>query len=279
MYPCYKLTRQFIYLAFASLALSLPLGAQSAAPPELLNQLIANADQYRATLPSLTADETILSEASYRGMFKDKVESRGTFRAVRGAPGEPLKESREITISNGKPLEPGKQAKLPFALFGGFGRFQEMFFTPKNIHCFAFNVMPEPGPGGTIQISISVPSELEGQSDCAKSRAGLTGLVRVDAATHQLVHLERTVPDTPATRRSAPFASVDCAPTKVGDETYWLPTVVTGGSANRAIRGQFVAHYSNYHRYAASITLLPGAIEVDNPEPAEPAAPPTSTPR
>jgi hypothetical protein len=61
---------------------------------------------------------------------------------------------------------------------------------------------------------------------------------------------------------------VDLAPAKVGDDTFWLPTVVIGRANKGAIHAQFTAHYSNYHRYAASITLLPGATEVD------PAPPP-----
>lgn len=267
------------YIA-ALIALVSPIVAQTPVPSDLLNQLIANAEQYRVTIPSLTADEFIESESSFHGLFRKKVQASGTFRAVRGAPGEPLKESRQITVLNGRPVSPNAPVRLPVALFGGFGRFQEMFFTSAHVRCFAFTLLPEPGPGGTMQIAISAVADLDSQPGCPRGYQGLTGFVRVDPASHQLVHVERTLPDSPANRGSAPFASVDCAPTKVGDEIFWLPTEVAGGTPKQIIRRKFVAHYSNYHRYVASVKLLPGAGEVD-PSAAEPASarPPVSTPR
>ena len=256
-----------------------PSVAQTPVPSDLLNQLIANAAQYRVTIPSLTADEFIESESSYRGLFRKKVQASGTFRAVRGAPGEPLKESRQLTTLNGRPVSPNVPVRLPVALFGGFGRFQEMFFTPEHVRCFAFTLMPEPGPGGTLQIAISAAHDLDSQPGCPSGYNGLTGLARVDRASHQLVHVERTLPNLPSNRGSASFASVDCAPTKVGEETFWLPTVVAGGTPKQFLRRKFVAHYSNYHRYVASVTLLPGAAEVDPSAAPAAAAQPVSTPR
>jgi hypothetical protein len=258
-----------------------PLSAQAPQPADILNQLVANAAQYNATLPSLTADELIESEASYRGLFPDKAKATATLRAIRSAPGEPLKESRQLLTVNGKPVDPDKKVRLPYTLFGGFGRFQEMFFTPQHLRCYLFTLLPESGPGGTIQIAISSPPDLSAVEGCDPEREGLTGLVRVDPVSRQLVHLERTVPADDRHKHLAPFASVDCAPTRVGDETFWLPTTVSGGSPKTAIRSQFVAHYSNYHRYTASIKLLPGATEVADPAVPDPAStpPPVSTPR
>jgi len=242
------------------------VGDTQPAPVELgavLDSLVANAEQYRATLPSLTADEHISSEASFLGIFKDHAEAQATMRVIRASPGKPLQESRQIAVMNGKPVEPGKTAKLPVTLFGGFGHFQDMFFTPQHRVCFSFTLLPEPGPDGTLQIGIAGPAAIPAQPGCQQDREGLTGLARVDRATGQLVHLERTIPENVAAKGNlAPFASIDCAPTKVGDETFWLPTVVIGRVQSGKIRGQFIAHYSNYHRYTASIKLLPGATEV-----------------
>jgi hypothetical protein len=247
-----------------ALVLTASLGAQTPAPESLIDQLVANAQLYRETLPSLTADETISSESSYMGMFKRHVDAQGTFRALRSVPGAPLNESRQITSLNGKPVDPAKHTVLPSTLFGGFGRFQEMFFTPLNRRCFSFTLLPDPGPGGSRQIAIGGPPELETLHDCMTQRHGLTGLALVDPATRQLVHLERTVPDKVAQESNlAPFASVDCAPTKVGEDTFWLPTEVTGRILTGKVRGQFLAHYSNYHRYTAKVTLLPGTSEVE----------------
>lgn len=267
--------RYLAALAFFAVASA---GAQTPAPQAMLDELVANAAQYSATLPSLTADETIESEASWRGILPDKVRATGTFRAIRKAPGEPLEESRQLATVNGKPVDPDHKVRLPFTLFGGFGRFQEMFFTPNHIHCYSFTMLTEHGPGNTLKIAIAAPKDLDGPT-CGQDRAGLTGMALVDPATHQLVHLERTVPENPANKSLAPFAAVDCAPTKVGDDTFWLPTMVTGAAPKRTIRGVFTAHYSNYHRFAATITVLPGATEVDTPAPADPTASSASTPR
>ena len=45
----------------ASLLLGTLASAQTPAPTALIDRLVANADRYRATLPSLTADESIVT--------------------------------------------------------------------------------------------------------------------------------------------------------------------------------------------------------------------------
>jgi hypothetical protein len=252
----------------SSLLLGTLAPAQIPAPTALIDRLVANADRYRATLPSLTADESIVTEGS-AFFFHQRTTATGTFRVIRRGEGQPLEESRQILMLNGKPVEPGKHVAVPFTLLGGFGRFQEMFFTPQHRICFTFTLLPKPGPGGTQQIAIAGPDELSAQPGCAPERKGLTGLALVDPASGQLVHLERTVTEEASKKdKLAPFASVDSAPTQVGDQTYWLPTVIVGRFREGKVKGEFIAHYSNYHRYTASITLLPGATEVD------PATPP-----
>ena len=277
MFPCLRCASWLLAVLLPAQA---PAPAGSVADPQpapvelgaLLDRLVANAQQYRATLPSLTADEHISSEASFL-IFKDHAEAQGTFRVIRASPGKPLEESRQIQIMNGNAIEPGKTAKLPVTLFGGFGSFQDMFFTPRHRLCFTFTLLPEPGPDDTLQIGIAGLEGTPTEPGCQQDREGLTGLVRVDRATGQLVHLERTIPENVAVKGNlAPFASVDCAPTKVGEETFWLPTVVVGRVQSGKIRGQFIAHYSNYHRYTASIKLLPGATEVDPAAAPGPAA-------
>ena len=250
--------------------------AQPQAPASLIDELIANAAVYRATLPSITADEAIESETSFMGLLPDRTRAQGTFRVLRAEGDERLKESRQLVTVNGKPVDPAKHVRLPFTLFGGFGSFQEMFFTPAHRVCFDFRQLPDPGPGGTLQIAVSSQPSERWPAPCPDAFRMVTGLVRIDPTTHQITHFERTV--SPAAPRSdlAPFASVDLAPAKVGDDTFWLPTTVVGSTISGKIHAHFTAHYSNYHRYAASIKLLPGATEVE-PTPPNPV-PPVSTP-
>ena len=263
-----------VSLIVTTLATSL-LPAQTPASPELIDELVANAALYNATLPSITANETIESEASYL-IFRKKALAKGTFRVVRDPNGGPLKESRQITVLDGKPVAEGQQVHLPTTLFGGFGRFQEMFFTPAHRRCYTFTRLSEPGPGGTWQIAIASRPEDAAPPHCASQAPGVTGIARVDPATHQLVHLERTVPEEAAAQRHlAPFASVDIGPATIGDKSFWLPTLVIGTFNNGKEKGRFVAHYSDYHRFTGSVTLLPGVTEVD---PQTPDAKPDNTP-
>ena len=81
-----------------------------------------------------------------------------------------------------------------------------------------------------------------------------------------MVYLERTVPEQAAIDgRLAPFASVELAPAKIGEDTFWLPTMVYGTFNHNKVKGSFEAHYSDFHRYTASITILPGVTETDTP--------------
>jgi hypothetical protein len=256
-------------LLFLSSLLSTVLSGQTPAPPALIDQLVANAERYRVTLPSLIADEAIVSEASFMGLLPDKTSALGTFRVLRGEPDQPLQESRQITTLNGKPVQPGAKVRLAFTLFGGFGSFQEMFFTSAHRACFDFSLLEPPAKDGTLRIAVVSRPSAQWPAGCPTTFQGVTGLVRVDPITHQLVHMERTVSSDAHIRGNlAPFASVDLAAAKIGDDTFWLPTVVVGRATRSGIHAQFIAHYSNYHRYTASITLLPGATEVD------PAIPP-----
>ena len=251
---------RYLCLFLALLVPGLCAQEQPPAPAELINHLVANAQLYAETLPSLAATETIDSQGSYM-IFHHRVKATAVFRVVRHA-GAPFEESRQITEADGKAVAPGEHVALPSTLFGGFSRFQELFFTPAHRLCFTFTLLPEAGPDGTQQIAVAEqPGILAG---CDPH--GMTGLVRVDPATRHVVYLERTVPLKAAIKTQlAPFARVDLAPAKIGDETFWLPTIVFANFANGKTRGSFEARYSDYRRYTASMTILPGVTETDTP--------------
>jgi hypothetical protein len=224
---------------------------------ELIDHLVANANLYRATLPSLSADETIISDVSYFGIFRKHANATATFRAVRTSEGSALEESRQITILNGKPVAPGETVDLPTVLLGGFGRFQDMFFTRQHRPCFNFVLAPTT-PGEPLQIAIALKPTASTIPSCEPGLQGLTGIARIDPVTGQITHLERTIPVDVANKSNhAIFAAVDSAPTKVGDETFWLPTAITGNVQQDRMKGKFTARYSNYHRYTATTTILP----------------------
>src|ERR1700733_4459679 len=70
---------------------------------DIVDQLVANASVYRNNLPSLTADEDIVSDLTILGIYHKHPEARAPFRAIRKSDDSSLDESRQITILNGKP--------------------------------------------------------------------------------------------------------------------------------------------------------------------------------
>jgi hypothetical protein len=213
------------------------------------------------TLPSLTASESIVSDRSIFG-FKHHVEAQATFRALQSPAAARLDESRQINLLNGKLVPPGQHPRLPFTLFGGFGRFQDMFFSAKRRACFTFTLIPKTTPASPLELQINPNPSMATMPECEAGLQGLTGIARVDPAYHQLTHLERTIPVVVAAEGNhASFASVDCAPTQVGDQTFWLPTVVIGRMDSGKAKGQFTAHYTNYRRFTSTAILLPAAPE------------------
>jgi hypothetical protein len=247
------------------------LCAQSRQPTptveDLVDQLVANASVYRATLPSLTADEDIISELVILGVYTKRDEARATFRAIRKTEEVSLEESRQITTLNGKPVKPGEHVNLPTTLLGGFGRFQDMFFTPQHRPCFHFTLAPAT-LGAPLQLNITLSPGAATRPGCEPGLDGLTGIARIDPATGYLIHLERTLPaDIAAKYNHATFGSVDSGPTQVGDQIFWLPIIVTGDFVQNKgkSKGRFTAHYSNYHRYTATSTILPTTSTGPNP--------------
>jgi hypothetical protein len=236
---------------------------------DLVDQLVANASVYRANLPSLIVDEDIVSNLTILGIYTKHAEAHATFRAIRKSDDSSLDESREITILNGKPVKPGDNPTLPVVLFGGFGRFQDMFFSPQHRPCFNF-VLEPPNPRAPLQIDITLKPNAATIPGCERGLTGLTGIARIDPASGYLIHLERTIPpDIAAKFNHATFGSVDSGPTQIGDRVFWLPITVTGDVIENKgkQKGRFTAYYSNYHRYTATSTILPATSTPTEPNP------------
>ncbi len=236
---------------------------------DLVDQLVANASVYRNNLPSLTADEDIVSDLTIYGIYHKHAEAHATFRAIRKSDDSSLDESRQITILNGKPVRPYDNPTLPVVLFGGFGRFQDMFFSPQHRPCFNFVRAPAT-IAAPIQIDITLKPTAATIPGCEPGLTGLTGIARIDPASGYLTHLERTIPPDIAVKfNHATYGSVDSGPTQLGDRVFWLPIVITGDVIENKgkEKGRFTAYYSNYHRYTATSTILPGASIPTQPNP------------
>lgn len=257
-----------MHLRFATLPLlvaALAAGQAPADPPTLdalLDQIAAHAASYRATLPSLSAQESITSQTS--GLFKQRAEAQATFRVTRQESDARFHESRQITELNGKPVAAGKQVHLPVTFHGAFGDALEIFFAPALRPCYDFTLTPRIAPDGSQRSDFSGRPGSEANPACAHTPARVTGFVLIDPATKQIRHLERTVPeDVAKAHHLASFASVDYATAKIGEQSFWLPAVIVarlnGGKA------EFVARYSGYQRFTGTVTLMPNVTSVDTP--------------
>jgi hypothetical protein len=242
-----------------------PAASKSAAD-DLVDQLIANAALYRTTLPSLTAHEKIVSDASIL-LYKPHAEAEATVRVLRKVPGGPLVESREYTLLNGKQVAPDKHVVLPTNIYDGFDGFQEIFFSAQRRRCFNFTLAPQIAPSASLDLHITLKPDAASLPICPSDMQGLTGIARVDPAAHQLKHLEWTVPQAAEQRVQVLSASTDYAPTSIGTKTFWLPIDVVQyaiNSKNKA-KGHFTVHYSDYHQYTATSTILPADPEQSVP--------------
>ena len=193
-------------------------------------------------------------------------------RVLRSPSGEILKQTREFTSTEGKPVGPDQGLERPvFPLTDGLVYAQDMFFTAQSRPCFVF-VLVQPGRNGALELRITSRPDAGGRPGCRPGLEELTGVVRVDPATNQLIHAERTLPAAAALpHHRAPFASTDFGPIKVGDKTFWLPTdTVSIGlvdGSNGSVKTRTPVHYSDYHQYTATVTVLPGTV---GEEPAQP---------
>jgi hypothetical protein len=244
-----------------------PQPAAPKSPADLLvDQLVENYAALRAMLPSITAHQKVETHFS-RGILWQNSTGEGTVRILRASSGEGLKETHEMTVLNGKPIAPDEQkaqaqlkkgpAQPSDALFG----VQDAFFSLRNRPCFSFTLASQPAKDGTIELHFAHSPEYASMPKCQPGLEGLTGIARIDPATHQLTHLEYATPTQVG--NTAPFASTDYAPAKIGDKTFWLPAVTAASYAvdNAKVHVHTTTHFSDYHQYTATSTILPATPE------------------
>lgn len=223
----------------------------------VLDQLVENSASFRATLPSITAHETIESGGSYSWLFRNHVKAEAIMRVMRKTPDGPLEESRTITAVNGKPVAPGKHPDLPTLLNGGFGGFGGAFFSSANRRCFDYTLI-QSNSQDTFQLSVKMKANAASLGNCPVGMERMSATAVVDAQAHQLTHIEWNIPEEDASRYHRwPSASTDFAPIKIGDDTFWLPTTVTGHFVKGKERGDWISHYSDYHRFTSTVTIAP----------------------
>jgi len=244
--------------------LSLGFGLFFQVPPsafadELLNRVVENVRSYDQTLPSITAEEAISSEMRH-GVYTSRAEAKAVMRVFKAGDDQYLKEVRTFSTVNGKIVPQGaRPPEMPFVMQGSFSGFADLFFSQKNFPCYVMTRLSGAAADGTVSYSISINPQAE--AHCNMKGLTLTGLVRIDPQTAHIVHMERSMPVPPAgSSHWVSLEKIDYAPAMIGDQTFWLPTVLTAEYDKG--KGHFSARYSSYHRFTASVTVVPAtAVE------------------
>ncbi len=246
--------------------------ALSQAPAPTLDQLLshveANTEQYKATVPSFLCDEHITSQELRGGKLKHETAIDALFRVTRA--GQTLEESREVKSINGNPSR-SKKLEMPISFSGGFSGALAKFLSAERRECFDYR--PDrsvPASPGTESFTFTAREAAAKQPACSTIQPGTTGRFVVDSASMQVVHIERTVPNPIGRDQSVlGTAAVDFAPVSLNGKSFWLPSTVTAFTTEtpKTSAFRFTAKYSNYHRFAASSTILPTTSDSTQTQP------------
>jgi hypothetical protein len=223
--------------------------------PDSVAQAAAYAAKYRERLPSLECDEAIDS-ADVRGVqVKKEVRIEGTFRVVRSGPEtEPFVESHQFKTVNGGVVP--KHFGIPLFLQGAFAN--GVGFNPAVAQCFDYAAGSASDRPGTMLIVVRAKDGVEKIGGCEKVPLGAVKKVWLDEGEKVMVRVESQLPARIAEKYKAPyFAEIDYGRVQIGQDFFWLPVRVASHDAKN--EGRFEAHYTNFHRYGATVRILPDA--------------------
>lgn len=225
-------------------------------PPveEFLDRLYDYSAQYTATLPSLSCNESIVSQQMKNGKVKWQVRIEGAMREIRTEnPADPFHEQHQFLTVNGRPAK--KHFETPYFIRGGFANLIE-FRHPEMRQCLEHRISPS-GDGKTIRIDTELKADAP-QPACKAVWPGSHWMVIADENGHVL-HSERRISSEDAEiHDQAYFAAMDYAPQQFGDRTFWLPAKFYSQDADD--QGRMYATYSNCHRYAGELRILPDTV-------------------
>jgi hypothetical protein len=246
---------------FASLLLAFaPLvpAQEPPAPEVLLARLYAYTADYRTTLPSLSCDESIVSQRAKKNKIKWEVHIESTLRELRKpvpSLDDPFTEEHTIHTVDGKPAN--ANFKFPYFTQGGFANMVG-FAHPERMPCIDYRVAAGE-QAGTVRLEMS-PRTDPASANCGAVFRGYHGVIVADPETGRILRSERTIDsDQAAQREEAYFASVEYGPQQIGNQTFWLPRKLF--THDNKDEGRMYVTYSNCHRFGSEVRILPGATE------------------
>jgi hypothetical protein len=233
----------------AALWLGRPILGQQGGDDEALkrelHQLGEVAESLNQALPSLTCQETAVSERIVRGKVKQHVAFTASMRAVR-TPGGPLHESFTVTTVNGKPPS-RKAARYPYYTAGAFDSAM-VYFVPAHQACYRFSLSGR-------RLDFETAPDATSHPQCRDD--GLHGFALLDADGN-VTHTERTISaDASENFRLVPFAAIDFAPVELNGQVFRLTHHLVSEYPQGDSVGRFEATYSECKLFSVSVTIGP----------------------
>jgi hypothetical protein len=230
---------------------------QTPSVEEVVKRLVAYSKDYRAKLPALECDESIVSQQIKNNKVKWEVKAEATLRQIRDSK-DPDKFNDFYTFNSVNGHPPKRHFKLPYFVNGAFAN--GIGFGSGDQHaCYDWELSQEEG-GKTLRLKLAVKTANTDPA-CKEIFAEYYKIILIDAATGIVKHITRSMsPDAAREDREVPFASIDYAPQHLGELTLWLPTRVESNDGKGERR--MTATFSNYHRYTGEVRILPGVEEL-----------------
>ncbi len=279
MFAHQKYRAALTLLALSLLLAAIPCNAQQKAltVDAVLARVRENIAEFKKSVPAFVSDESVVSQRFVGDKLKDERKTESSFEVKPRGTGE-MDESRTIRLVDGKIAKSQKlvlQKVLPFGAFTGY-TYALRFIDDK---CLTYRLGEMQGADRTILV-LAMPN-LESVGCHYVSSFSMKALV--DPQSFQILRLEYTVQDcevhiwlqgiiaiTPflpcvLSKDKVVTDVEEYARVELGGKTFWLPKTVTDDlkstdDSKKPVHGYYEAHYTNYHLFAVSSTLLPGDV-------------------
>jgi hypothetical protein len=251
-----KMTNQMKILTLAFLlAIPLLVAAEQGSDEEQVRKVIAYAQAYREHLPSLECDEAMLSQRVKKGKVKWEVRIKATLRELRDG-NEPggFKDEYTFTSVDGRRAKP--HFKTPYFVYNVFANSLGIGESPRS-KCFdyRFTALDD---GRTLQFNMDSKPGARDPS-CTKIPDDYHKMMLIDAASGAVRHVERRIsPQFADDNLEIPNVTIDYAPQRLGDDTFWLPVRFEANDLDQ--EGRMIATYSNCHRYIGVPKILSSTV-------------------
>lgn len=242
-------------LTFA-LLLAIPVSVvgQQVSSEEQLRAVFAYTQAYRKHLPSLECDEAMLSQEVKNGKVKREVKINATLRELRDH-NEPGGFRDEYTFKsvNGKAAKPNLDTgTLPYFVYQAFANGLAIGEHPLPA-CYSYR-FATPDNGRTLQLNIDSKPDPRDPS-CGRAPDDYHKVMLIDTASGAVRRIERRLsPEFADKNLEIPDITIDYAPQKLGEETFWLPTRFQATDLRQ--QGRMIATYSNCHRFTVDSKIV-----------------------